>query len=74
VREARQQGSARAAGKSGVTRGEGKQEVDDGGLLSGGRRGGLHRRQSRSRAGEQRAEGVQRKKKRGKVQGLVWNT
>jgi hypothetical protein len=46
----------------------GKQEVDDGDLHSGGRRGKLHRRQSR-RAEEQGAEGVQRKKKRGRRSG-----
>jgi hypothetical protein len=44
---------------------DGKEEVDDGGLHSGCRKGELHQRQNGSRAGEQRAEGVQRKKKRG---------
>jgi hypothetical protein len=47
---------------------EGKQEVDGGGLHSGGRRGsGIGGRAGE--AEEQRAEGVQRKKKRGRRSG-----
>jgi hypothetical protein len=64
AREEGQQGKARAAGKVGVTRGEGRQQEVDGG--DGGRAAARGRVYASGRMGSRGAKGVQRKKKEGK--------
>jgi hypothetical protein len=70
AREARQQGSARAAGKVGVTRGKGKQEVDGGVDGRAAARVRVLRRQQKREAEEQR--GFRGRRRRRKVQGFMW--
>jgi hypothetical protein len=67
AREAGQQGYARAAGKVGVTRGEGRQQEVDGG--DSGRAAARGKLCAGGRRGSRGAEGVQRKKKRGRRSG-----
>jgi hypothetical protein len=64
------EGDAGTGRKDRATRGEGEQEVEGGALRGGGR--GAASAAVGSRAGEQKAEGAQRKKMRGEnFQGLV---
>jgi hypothetical protein len=54
-----------------VTRGEGKQEVDGGGLHGGGR-GELHQRQEEAEQRRQRCRRGSEEEGGEKVQGLMW--